>query len=379
MGTRRGSRRNWTVLGLFAVVGAALVCGGQRGQEALAPNLAAACYPGQLLIAQPGPSDTRLTLYDYSHSSSPERRDFRLGDVAVGLTHRGRDGLTLCWSKRDAYLLRPAEARTYHLWRSEHPILQLLEVRPPHCEGSRVLALTAEDLSGAQALTSHLYLLDPTGRDDPCLLSPGSRYNFWAVSAGDVDGNGAEDIALCTWSCTVRDPEYARRFFVYSWDDKGDLYPRWRGSRLCRPYLAAFLGLVGDDPIIKLVSIELGPDGGQLLVAYQWNQFGFWGIGHSSVIPRMQSVQFGDVDADGDIELVTIVTNEDGGRRPLAVDHSAGRIAVVGRGRPLEQDQAIAVVPGARGAIVLMYARYGDPVPQFVHMKPVREEVETSA
>jgi len=336
MGTRRGSRRNWTVLGLFAVVGAALVCGGQCGQEALAPNLVAASYPGQLLIAQPGPSDTRLTLYDYSHSSSPERRDFRLGDVAVGLTHRGRDGLTLCWSKRDAYLLRPAEARTYHLWRSEHPILQLLEVRPPHCEGSRVLALTAEDLSGAQALTSHL-------------------------------------------SCTVRDPEYARRFFVYSWDDKGDLYPRWRGSRLCRPYLAAFLGLVGDDPIIKLVSIELGPDGGQLLVAYQWNQFGFWGIGHSSVIPRMQSVQFGDVDADGDIELVTIVTNEDGGRRPLVFDHSAGRIAVVGRGRPLEQDQAIAVVPGARGAIVLMYARYGDPVPQFVHMKPVREEVETSA
>jgi len=167
------------------------------------------------------------------------------------------------------------------LFTTDEHILKVIWVRPldwpPH-----LLILTAEDISGRQPHRSHLYMLDPFQPNRARSLSPESGYNFWDVSAGDVDGDGHQEVGLCTYSHTARDPHYSRRFFVYSWDERGDLYPRWRGSRLCRPYLSARLADVTGDEKHELVSVEVGLGGGQMLVAYQWNQFGFWGLGHSA-------------------------------------------------------------------------------------------------
>ncbi len=168
-----------------------------------------------------------------------------------------------------------------------HFILGMASVRPPG-QGPRLLVLTAERYEGIRFYRSHLLLLDPDRPEALRTLSPEPMYNFWDLSVGDVDGDGVAEVGLCTWSRTVLNPQVANRFFVYGWTADGDLYPRWRGSRLCRPYVWARLMDVAGDDRAELVSIETGLGGGQMLVAYEWNQFGFWGLGDSAEYPNLQ-------------------------------------------------------------------------------------------
>jgi len=161
-----------------------------------------------------------------------------------------------------------------------YPILRMVNVKHPQ-DGPCLLVLTAEQ-SGRQPRGSHLYLapLGDLGRMRE--LSPEPTYNFWDLSVGDVDGDGVAEVALCTFSQTARDAALARRFFVYRWDKQGDLEPIWRGSQLCRPYLAAALADVTGDDDAELVSVERALSGKLVVVAYRWNQFGFWGLGHTA-------------------------------------------------------------------------------------------------
>jgi len=177
----------------------------------------------------------------------------------------------------------------------------------------------------AHPLRSHLYLLDPADPARVTRLSPEPGYNFWHLSQGDVDGDGDPEIGLCTWSRTVLDPRYAARFFVYSWKEQGDLYPRWRGSRLCRPFVQACLADVNDDGKAELVSVEKEPDGGEMLVAYEWNQFGFWGLGHSDTY---RAIRFEGIMRDpqhGSRALVRIC-DEKGNRRQARMALRQGRM-----------------------------------------------------
>ena len=208
------------------------------------------------------------------------------------------------------------ETSCTELFTTDEHILKVVWVQPP--QGSpQVLILTAEDISTPQPRRSHLYLLDPARPHQARPLSPESNYNFWDMSAGDVDGDGQEEVALCTYSRTARDPHYARRFFVYSWDEHGDLYPRWRGSRLCRPYLWAALADVTGDEKYELVSVEVGLGGGQMLVAYEWNQFGFRGLGHSVEYPALTVLQPSAELPGGGRGVLAVIKRSDGERRQV--------------------------------------------------------------
>jgi hypothetical protein len=171
------------------------------------------------------------------------------------------------------------------LFATTDTILRVVPARPTGRPLS-LLVLTAVHVGGAQPRDSalHLVSLDGTSRR----LSPEHDYNFWDLSVGDVDSDGREEVALCTFSRTVRDRHYARRFFVYGWDGQGDLTPLWRGSRLCRPYLSAQLADLNGDSRAELVSVERGLGGGEMLVAYAWNQFGFRGLGESAEYPSIE-------------------------------------------------------------------------------------------
>ena len=166
-------------------------------------------------------------------------------------------------------------------WRSEYAILRVVNARHPR-RGVSLLALTAEDPRPPQPRRSHLFLMPWGNISDVRPLSPEPDYNFWDMSVGDVDGDGRQEVALCTYSQTARDPNYARRFFVYGWDKQGDLYPMWRGSQLCRPYVTAALADVTGDDAAELVSVERALSGKLVVVVYRWNQFGFWGLGRTA-------------------------------------------------------------------------------------------------
>lgn len=148
--------------------------------------------------------------------------------------------------------------------------------------GQGTLVLSASHIVSTHPRRATLVLVDANGHRRR--LSPEAHYNFWDLSVGDVDGDGRQEIGLCTFSRTARDPSYARRYFVYAWDETGDLMPIWRGSRLCRPYVSARLCDINRDGRAELVSVERGLGGGLMLVAYEWNQFGFWGLGHSEEV-----------------------------------------------------------------------------------------------
>jgi len=181
----------------------------------------------------------------------------------------------------DLHTICTHDANRTPLFRTQDFIIDTCPIRPPDGSDS-LLVLTAADLSATQPRRSSLYLVDLTFPHASQRLSPEEYYNFWDVSVGDVDGDGAEDVALCTFSRTALTPRYARRFFIYSFDESGDLYPRWRGSRLCRPYETAFLADVTGDDAAELVSVEYGPGGGM---------FGFWGLGHSDEFAHMRLVR----------------------------------------------------------------------------------------
>jgi hypothetical protein len=192
-----------------------------------------------------------------------------------------------------------------------------------------------------------------------------------------VDGDGAQDLALCTWSYTARDPAYAQRFFVYGWDDCGELFPRWRGSRLCRRYLHAGLSDLGEGPD-GLVSVEVAPHGGELLVAYEWNQFGVWGLGHSRPFARLEQPQLADLAGDGTPELLAVVRDDRGARRVLAFECMDDRLALVARSAPLDGTTGIIVLPRDEGNVLVAWNRRGDPRLRYVAFERVTDEEESN-
>jgi hypothetical protein len=177
------------------------------------------------------------------------------------------------------------------------------------------------------------------------ILSLEAFYNIWDISAGDVDGDGREEVGVCTYSQTARDPTFARRFFVYAWTDDGDLRPLWRGSRLCRPYVSAQLMDMTGDARAELVSVETTPSGAQLLVAYQWNQFGFWGLGTSRDWREVRVL--GPHASSGLKGVLAVVVSADGSRWPTLFQLRDEALAVTWQGPQLGSADSVTVEPDA--------------------------------
>ncbi len=182
-------------------------------------------------------------------------------------------------------------------------------------------------------LRSRLYLVDPDDPFHPRLLAPASSYNFWEVSQGDVDGDGVQEIGLCTWSRTVQDSRMNYRFFVYGWTADGDLEPRFRGSRLSRALVAAMLRDVKGDGRAELLSVEKAVDGGQVVVAYAWNQFGFRGIGESEVYPEVCLAGAPPRSRDDSRSFPVYIAGEHDRWRGAWMRWEAGKIATVEAGK----------------------------------------------
>ncbi len=159
------------------------------------------------------------------------------------------------------------------VWHTPRTILRIAPFR------SGWMTLVADDV-GSHPLKGSVYWFKTVRTTQPRLLSLRTIYNFWEIQSGDMDGDGRPIIALCTWSKTSLIRTYARRFFIYGMTDK-DSYPRWRGSRLSRPYLSA--RLVRSTPGLdwKLLSVETASSEHVCLMLYQWDDFGFYGLGRS--------------------------------------------------------------------------------------------------
>lgn len=104
-----------------------------------------------------------------------------------------------------------------------------------------------------------------------------SHLNPWKITLGDVDGNGRDEISIGVYKESPLHPVMAKRPFIYSFID-GEMRPKWRGSRLSRPFTDYNFYDIDGDGVDELVSIEILEKGRNLINIYKWKGFGFEGF-----------------------------------------------------------------------------------------------------
>lgn len=155
------------------------------------------------------------------------------------------------------------------------------------------------------------------------------RWKPWRVEAGDVDGDGVQEILVGVHKPTRYMPRPHHCLFVYRFQ-RGALKPFWLGSALSRPFTDFAAGFPARGEPSMLYAIELTASGRRTVARYRWNGFGFtlqrrWGDWKSARLVRTSSGDLA-VAADGRICVVDRVDRTV--RRPVS---SSGRIRSHGR------------------------------------------------
>ncbi len=93
------------------------------------------------------------------------------------------------------------------------------------------------------------------------------------IEAGDLNGDGRDELVVELQQRSKLDPQSAPRLHVYDLGQMG-FVALWRGSQLSRPFKEWTLAGRGDAPGCDLVALERGQNQTQWLTAYRWNGFG---------------------------------------------------------------------------------------------------------
>lgn len=98
--------------------------------------------------------------------------------------------------------------------------------------------------------------------------------NPWKVEICDIDNNAYKELTIGMYKKTRYHPVMAKRPYVYLFKDK-KMYPKWRGSRLARPFEDYVFYDIDSDGMDEIVSIEHTRSKRMVISVYEWIGFGF--------------------------------------------------------------------------------------------------------
>lgn len=113
--------------------------------------------------------------------------------------------------------------------------------------------------------------------------------NPWKVQTSDVDGDAKTEICIGVYKTSPLHPVMAKRPFIYDWINEG-IFPKWRGSRLSRPFDDYVFLDLDSDGRDEIVSIEHTSEGEKVLTSYSWKGFGFEKTGESKCFQDISSI-----------------------------------------------------------------------------------------
>lgn len=119
-------------------------------------------------------------------------------------------------------------------------------------------------------------IIDSIDDNDKKFTKDVSNINVWKLEVGDIDGDGIDEVGLGVYTQSPLHPIDAKRPYIYSFSGI-ELIPKWRGSRLSRPFVDFVFYDVDKDKTDEILSIELLEDGAYIINSYKWKGFGFEG------------------------------------------------------------------------------------------------------
>lgn len=128
-----------------------------------------------------------------------------------------------------------------------------------------------------------------------------SNLKPWKLTMGDIDGDSVSELSIGVYKKTIFHQVMAKRPFIYSFQEN-ELEPKWRGSRLSRPftdYLFYDLDASKSDEIISIESLESGK---KIINTYKWKGFGFEGFVESESFENIVNLRLDKASIYVDIE-----------------------------------------------------------------------------
>lgn len=156
-----------------------------------------------------------------------------------------------------------------------------------------------------------------------------SELNPWKVQTADIDGDGIKEISISVYKKSKFHPVMAKRPFLYNWNGR-DITPKWRGSRLSRPFEDYIFSDIDRDGLDELLSVELLRDGSKVISLYKWTGFGFELIAESDRYPDIL-----DIKKEGDKDRVFVKVKENNDIQWILLGYVRGRLVEKDRRKEL--------------------------------------------